>query len=127
MTIQAGRSLGFDLSGSLAAIDKWVEDMDTGGSSDEDCNETGRNISSAIGVDVQSVSQGADDSQTLRGTGGSCGGQMPIESHRGSATEKSDTSSYGSRSHNSLNREILSRQRILSMVNDALYMQLVVV
>jgi hypothetical protein len=141
----AGRSLGFDLSGSLAAINQWVEDMDTGGSSDEDgeapvIRGSGGRIPASVGV--HSSFQSEDDGEgrgevrgshliCVSGGGEEKTGTIPASTAGNTTTttttnaaaakeERSDSSSHGShgsasRSYGSSTREILSRQKILSM------------
>ncbi len=112
------------MSGSLAAINKWVEDMDTGGSSDEDEDDlvdTGGDFrgdavdsGNYVGTSLSNMVSG----ETLASFAASGKGA-------GVSREENDASSHGSRSLNSNsnsnstgrgNREILSRKKILSMV-----------
>ena len=123
--------MGFDLSGSLAAINKWVEDMDTGGSSDEDDDEE---EDEADGVAVAGDMKGEPvDNGSYSGTGASNAtnnAAEPLSSmgfakqQTGISREENDASSHGSRSQTSnsnsigrSNREILSRNKIFSMVS----------
>lgn len=149
---QAGRSLGFDLSGSLAAINQWVEDMDTctedddGDVEDEDEEQgqgQGRGTDTEEGEGqtsrreafrplsvgaasnesyshgkVEDVSDGGSyksKHHQLQGNG-LVGIQRPI------SKDDNETSSHGSSKmtsnsgRGSSTREILSRQKILSMV-----------
>lgn len=122
----AGRSLGFDLSGSLAAINKWVEDMDTGGSSDEEDDEEDEADGVAGDMKGEPIDNGS-----YSGTGASIATNNAAEplsnigfskQQTGISREENDASSHGSRSltstSNSIgrsNREILSRKKILSM------------
>ena len=84
----AGISLGFDLKGSLAAIDQWVEDMD----SDDDSDEPGL-LEAERGVDRDRP--GASDVESAR-------------------CNSSRTGSAGS--NRSREQRVLSRDRIFSMV-----------
>lgn len=118
--MKAGRSLGFDLSGSLAAINQWVEDMDTGGSSEEESDSapTTRNMPNSIATNSSVHSDGGVRCNLISASGGEQE-KATADPHvlkNAFKDEKSETSSHGSRSYNSSNREILSRQKILSMV-----------
>lgn len=93
--------------------------MDTGGSSDEEIDDS-RNRKMPRSTPVHSSFQSEDEGSGASGTRGreekSFGEIIAARSTTGLKEDKSETSSHGSRSYNSANREILSRQKILSMV-----------
>lgn len=99
--------------------------MDTEGSSDEDNGEVTRKIPDSIGVQSSFQSEDGSSSSNLVSTSVVTGSDV-IPNRISAAMlkeERSETSSYGSKSYNSnANREILSRQKILSMVS--LYIEL---
>lgn len=86
----AGISLGFDLKGSLAAIDQWVEDMD----SDDDSDEP----------ELLEAERGVDRDRP---------GVSDVESAR---SNSSRAGSAGSNRSGRSEQRILSRDRIFSMV-----------
>lgn len=134
--MQAGRSLGFDLSGSLAAINQWVEDMDTGTEDDDGEDERDAEGDGNLSSDPfrpLSVNDASNESYSHgKLEDGSDGGSIKSRqlSHgnglvgiqRPSYKEDNETSSHGSSKvtsnsgRGSSSREILSRQKILSMV-----------
>ena len=118
----AGISLGFDLQGSLAAIDQWVEDMD----SDDDSEEleleaplnllggagtgAGAGVMRGLGAGTGAGAAGSDRAKLL----GLSVGNSDAESGR---SNSSRTGSAGSNRSGRSEQRILSRDKIFSMVS----------
>eukprot|EP01041_Mallomonas_annulata_P002230 gene2230-4330_t len=105
----AGRSLGFDLKGSLAAIEQWVDAMDSSQSDNEDTEEGGGKgvrggVRSGGGVDRESEDEDmAMMAAMVSGSGSGTGGKIKNKNKEDKKKEKEKE------------KGILSREKIMSM------------
>lgn len=109
--MQAGRSLGFDLKGSLAAINQWVEQMDSDDENDDDDDgsDVPLTFSSQRGAGAGGLFSRAGDADT---------GRRDVSfAADGAGSLASDHSCSGS-SQTGGQSKILSREKILYMVSD---------
>ena len=114
---KAGMSLGFDLKGSLAAIDQWVEDM--GDDDEEDLDIVREDL-----LDADVIRNNTAGHGVLGGVGGgaamdtytaAAGGKTP-DVCGGSSRSSSRAGSAGSSGRGGDSQRILSRDAILTMV-----------